>query len=400
MRILISGCGIAGPTLAYWLLRDGHDVSIVEHAPALRRGGYIIDFWGRGYDIAEKMGILPELRRNGYFVEEVRFVDGAGKRVGGFPVEVFARATHDRYVSLRRSDLAEALYRTVEGRAETRFGDSLVELSEEPDRVVATFRGGMVRDFDLVVGAGGLHSPVRDLVFGPQATFERYLGYKVAAFEIEGYRPRDELVYMMHTEVGRQVARFSMRDDRTTILFVYADADGRIPHDMDGRKEALHRAFADSGWETPVILDALDKADDLYFDRVSQIEMDRWTSGRCALVGDAAACPSLLAGQGSALAMIDAYVLAGEIARAGADYEAAFAAYERLVRPFITEKQKAARAFAGSFAPKSALSLFLRNVVSRFLGLPFVADLTVGRTLRDDIALPDYAAAVPSPVPR
>jgi 2-polyprenyl-6-methoxyphenol hydroxylase-like FAD-dependent oxidoreductase len=392
MKVLISGAGIAGPTLAYWLLRYGHQPTIVDHAPALRTGGYVIDFWGLGYDIAEKMGLTGEIRALGYFVKEVRFVDGAGTRVGGFSANVFSAATRDRYVSLRRGDLASAIYGTVDGRVETVFGDSIAAIAEDADGVDVTFAHGAPRRFDLVFGADGLHSNVRKLVFGPQSGFEDYLGYKVAAFEVEGYRPRDEDVYVLYTEVGKQIARFAMRDDRTTVLFVNIDKEPETPDDLAGQKAALHATFGNGAWESKPILAALDRTDALYFDRVSQIRMDSWTSGRVALLGDAAFCASLLAGEGTALAMIAAYVLAGELDRAGGDHKAAFAAYERLMRPFIDEKQKAAKGFAASFAPKSALALFLRNQVSKLMGIPFVAHIAIGRGLTDNVDLPDYEA--------
>lgn len=390
MNILISGAGIAGPTLAHWLLKYGHEPTIVEHARRFRTGGYVIDFWGRGYDIAEKMGLIPEIRERGYFVKEVRFVDGDGERTGGFAADVFSQATRDRYVSLRRGDLAAAIYGSIDGKVETIYGDSIAQLAEDGDGVVVTLAGGSERRFDLVFGADGLHSNLRSLVFGPQDRFEDYLGYKVAAFEIEGYRPRDEDVYMLYTEVGRQVARFSMRDDRTTILFVHIDGDPTTPHDLAAQKAALHKVFDRDGWECTPILAALDAADELYFDRVSQIKMDAWTSGRVALLGDAAFCASLLAGEGSALAIIAAYVLAGELDRADGDHVAAFAAYERLMRPFIAEKQKAAKGFAGAFAPKSKLALFLRNQITKAFHVPFVANLALGSGLQDNIDLPDY----------
>lgn len=394
MKILISGAGIGGPTLAYWLKRYGHEPTIVEHAPALRTGGYVIDFWGVGYDIADKMGLIPELRERGYFAKEVRFVDSAGERSGGFSTSVFGEATHDRYVSLRRGDLASAIYRTIDGRVETIFGDSIATIEQAADAVHVTFAGGAERRFDLVFGADGLHSNTRSLVFGPQGQSEKYLGYKVAAFEIEGYRPRDEDVYVMYTEVGKQVARFAMRDDRTTILFVYADEHEATPHDLAGQKAAIRFVFEGEGWECGPILAALEKTRELYFDRVSQIQMDAWTSGRVALLGDAAFCASLLAGEGSALAMIAAYVLAGELDRAAGDHMAAFAGYERLMRPFIVEKQKAAKGLAGAFAPKSEISLFLRNQVSKVLSIPFLAHLAIGRGLEDHINLPDYRDGV------
>lgn len=390
MKILISGCGIAGPTLAYWLRRYGHEPTIVERSPELRTGGYVIDFWGLGYDIADKMDLIPELRAHAYFVKEVRFVDSRGDRSGGFSTEVFSAATRDRYFSLRRGDLAAAIYGKIEGKVEAIFGDSIATIAQDDSGVSVTFESGMSRRFDLLFGADGLHSSTRSLIFGPQVGFEDYLGYKVAAFELTGYRPRDEDVYVMYSEVGKQVARFAMREDRTTILFVYIDEHEATPADLAGQKAAIRSVFENDGWECAPILTALEQTDTLYFDRVSQIKMDNWTSGRVALLGDAAFCASLLAGEGSALAIIAAYVLAGELDRADGDHIAAFAAYERLMRPFIAEKQKAAKGFAGAFAPKSEFALFLRNQISKVLSVPFVAHLAIGRGLEDHIELPGY----------
>jgi 2-polyprenyl-6-methoxyphenol hydroxylase-like FAD-dependent oxidoreductase len=244
------------------------------------------------------------------------------------------------------------------------------------------------------VGADGLHSRVRELTFGPEDHFERYLGIKVAAFEVEGYRPRDELVYVMYSEVGQQVSRFSMRNDRTMFLFTFADPDAGIPPDMPSQKGVLHRRFRGSGWECPQILEALDATGELYFDRVSQIEINHregsWARGRVTLVGDAASCVSLLGGQGSALAMAAAYILAGELHRANGDHARAFAQYQRLFCPFVSMKQRAARRFAGVFAPKSSMSLFFRNQVLRLLSIGWVATATVGREFSDRISLPDY----------
>ncbi len=393
--ILISGAGIAGPTLAYWLMEYGFKPTLIERAPHLRSGGYVIDFWGLGYDVAERMGLVPALRRIGYDVQELRLVDEEGHRVGGFGVEVMRELTGGRYVSIARSELAQLLFEKIEGRCETLFGDSITALKEQGDGVKVSFEHAQTRRFDLVIGADGLHSEVRRLAFRDEGRFERYLGYMVAAFQAEGYRPRDDLVYVSYGLPGRQVARFAMRSDRTMFLFVFAaDEPPRIePHDMAAQKELLNAKFRDAGWECPQILRALAECNDLYFDPVAQIRMDAWSKGRVALVGDAAFCVSLLAGQGSALAMTAAYALAGELGRSSADPQAAFRRYEALLRPLMATKQKAAEQFAGSFAPKTRLGLFLRNQVTKAFAIPYVAKMTMGSSLLDRIELPDYEGA-------
>lgn len=389
MRVLISGAGIAGPALAWWLVRYGDSVTLVEKAPRLRTGGYVIDFWGAGFDIAERMGLLPEIRRRSYLVEEVRVVNRRGKRVAGFAAETIGRAAGGRYLSLPRGELAAVIFGAIESRAEAIFGDSVAAMENIGQAVRVRFESGGERDFDLVIGADGLHSEVRRLLFGPESQFEKYLGFKAAAFEAAGYRPRDELAYIMYTQVGQQVSRFAMHGDRTMFLFTFADADPSVPGDLQGRKDLLRRRFANAGWECPKILDALDAASDLYFDRVSQIRMEAWSRGRIALIGDAAFCVSLLAGQGSALAMVAAYILAGELHRAGGDHASAFARYQNLFGPFVATKQEGALRLSSIFAPKSKMALFVRNQIMNLMRVPMVSDL-VARDLVDKLALPDY----------
>jgi len=389
--VLISGVGIAGPTLAYWLAAQGFEPTLIERSPSLRTGGYIIDFWGLGYDIAERMGLLPALKCSGYEVEEVRFVDEHGRRVGGFSVDVFRQLTRGRYLSLPRGDLATLIYRNVQGRCDVVFGDSIVGVEQDRDGTQISFEHAPPRRFDLLIGADGLHSVVRNLAFGAQDQFERYLGYGIAVFEVEGYRPRNEDAYVSYSLPGKQAARFAMRGDRTMILLIFAGESQRLAdqRDISAQKIFLHETFGDAGWECPQILSALDGCRDLYFDRVSQIRMSNWSRGRVALVGDAAFCPSLLAGQGSALAMAAAYVLAGELGRADGHFEHAFARYEARLASFIARKQETAERFAGSLAPRSRLGLLLRNQITRLFRIPAVADL-VGGSLLDHLELPSY----------
>ncbi len=394
MRVLISGAGIAGPTLAYWLAHYGIESTIVEAAPKLRTSGYIIDFWGAGFDIADRMGLVPELLSKGYVLKELKVVDRNGERIAGFPVESFSRITHGRYMSIPRSELSASIFGRVQDQVETIFGDSIAAIEQDDKRARVAFEHNGTRDFDLVVGADGLHSRVRELVFGPEWQFEKYLGLQAAAFQAQGYTPREELAYVMYTEVGKQIARFTMRGNTTLFFLTFADQDPSIPEGLQAQKTFLSKRFDSKNWECPKIMEALCASQELYFDRVSQIRMDSqaelWSCGRTTLIGDAAFCVSLLAGQGSALAMVAAYILAGELHRSKGDFSSAFSRYHELFGPFVAKKQRAALGFAGTFAPKSKAAIFMRNQIFNLLRIPLVADIVGGRGFTDKIALPEY----------
>lgn len=387
-KVLIVGAGIAGPTLAFWLHRAGYEPTLVERSPELRLGGYLVDFWGAGFDVADRMGIVPEVIRRGYHLEEVRQVGDDGRPITAFDPELFVRGTTGRYVSIARSELASIIYGALGDRVETIFGDTVRALDDTGAHVRATFDSGVTRDFDLVFGADGLHSQVRRLVFGPEQQFEKYLGITVAAFELEGYRPRDELVAVMYTQVGYQVTRLSLRDDRTMFLLTFLDDGSVAGRDVDAQQAAIRERLAGATWEIPAILKGMPEAKTFYCDRVSQILMPSWTRGRVGLVGDAGACVSLLAGQGSALAMVEAYVLAAQLASARGNHVQAFAQYEQRLMPFLRSKQKAAVRLASAFAPHSRLQLFVRNSIVKLFNIEFIAKLAMGNSLRDAIELP------------
>ena len=391
--VLISGAGIAGSALAYWLVRYGFTPVIVERAPAFREGGYMIDFWGVGYDVAEQMSLVQPLRATGYEIDRAIYVDERGRPRSGIGGDLLRKALGNRFFSIERGDLARVIFDRVAPHIETIFGDSVVTIDECEDGVEVAFEKEPPRRFDLVVGADGLHSVVRRLCFGAEDHFERHLGYYTASFAVRGYPHRDEGIYLSYTAPGRQVSRYALRDDRTVFFFVWTeDRMTRIAsHDLAAQRALLQRRFGSDGWECPRILDLLDETDDLYFDAVSQIRMTSWSSGRVALVGDAAYCPSLLAGEGAAFAMAGAYLLAGELAKAAGDHIAAFAKYEAQFRPFIERKQKSAASFAGSFAPRTKFGLFIRDQVLRLMNLPLVTSLVMRRFVSDRFALPHYS---------
>ena len=378
--------------LAFWLKAAGFEPTLVERAPALRAGGFVIDFWGLGYDLAERMGLANDIERVGYHMRELRIVDERGERVAGFGTKVFRELTGGRFVTLGRSDLSRLLFEKIKGTTEVIFGDEIVSLREGADCVQVQFKHTSERSFDLVIGADGLHSSVRNFVFGAQDQFEKQLGYEVAAFEVRGYRPRDEDVYVIYSEPGRMLGRFALHDDRTLFLFIFADNVDPLPAmlDLSAQKAVLRTKFGDGKWECPRILDELDRTQDLYFDRVSQIKMETWSRGRVALVGDAAFCVSLMAGQGSALAMTAAYVLAGELAKAAGRHEEAFNNYEKRLRGYIIAKQKGAERFSAAFAPKTRWGLFLRNQVIKACAIPGLARFAFGRDIIDTLQLPEY----------
>ncbi len=392
MKIAINGIGVAGPTLAFWLREFGHEPVLFERAPALRTGGYVIDFWGLGYEIAERMRILPTLRARGYAMQRLRMVDARGRDEATLELAPMREMLDGRFISLARSDLAAAIFEACNG-IPAHFGVSVAAIEQTADGCIATLTDGRSERFDLVIGADGLHSQIRELTFGAEARVETSLGGYVAAFRTHGYPRREELAYVSHTLPKRQIARVALRNDETLVLLVCRE-DVIGPEPAHGeRKAALRHAFGGMGWETPELLERLDASEDVYFDRVSQIHLPRWSSGRIGLLGDAAACPSLLAGEGTGLAMTEAYVLAGELSRARADFTRAFAEYDARLHAFVAAKQKAALGFLGFFAPKSTVGLKMRNLIVDALSVRFVARQFLARSLRDDLELPRYAAA-------
>lgn len=387
--VLVCGAGIAGPALAYWLDRFGFEPVLIERAPAFRDGGYMIDVWGLGYDLVARYGLLEQARARAYQFDRVAFVNEKGRVLAGFGGEVFRRAVDGKFFSIPRGDLARTLHEPIDGKVETFYGTAIRDIDEDESGIDVTFTTGAARRFDLVIGAEGLRSALRERVFGPERNFETYLGYCAASFISEHYPHRDENIYLSYARPGRQISRYAMREGRTAFLLVFASQPAAV-HDIAAQKAVLRSVFGGDGWESPDILMRLDAASDLYFDSVSQIRMPKWSRGRIALIGDAAHSPSLLAGAGSAFAMLGAYVLAGELKKAEGDHKTAFAAYEKRLMPFMLRQQKAAVGFAGSFTPKTALGVSVRNAVLKLMNIPPLGLWLTRRMLGEPYLIPDY----------
>jgi 2-polyprenyl-6-methoxyphenol hydroxylase-like FAD-dependent oxidoreductase len=227
-----------------------------------------------------------------------------------------------------------------------------------------TFERGGSRRFNLVVGADGLHSIVRTLVFGDEAHFERYCGYHFGVFTTDNYLGLDEACMQMYTVPGKRVGLRSTRGNQALVAFFLFKQPTKLrydSHDLAQHKQLLASVFANEGWEVPRLLEKMQMAPDLYFDAVSQIRMERWSDGRAVLLGDAGYCPALLSGQGSTLAMIGAYILAGELNVALGDHQRAFQQYEQVFRPIVSRVQKQAGASARFLVPATRLSLWVQT---------------------------------------
>ena len=392
--VLISGASIAGPALAYWLNQYGFDVTVVERADAIRSGGYPIDVRGTAIDVVERMGVLPQLRAAHVDTGKLRFVDADGNTIATITPEYLAGGTTDRHIELPRGELASILYDlTRDGQARYRFNDFIEALHDDGAGVDVRFKSGAEQRFDIVIGADGMHSNTRALVFGPEAPFIRYLGFCFNLFSMPNNAglSHEAVVY---AEPGRVTGVYAVGDSRTLLVFLNFAADEppfQSNTDVDKQRQRTAETFRHGGPIFRRSVEAMLRADDLFFDTVSQIHMPRWSSGRVALVGDAAHAPSFLSGQGSSLALVGAYVLAGELA-VHSDPADAFASYERITRPFMEANQALAKKGGSLLMPRTQEELDARNATLAAMQTSGKAASYSdhSRQVHNSLRLPDY----------
>lgn len=395
MKILISGASVAGPVLAYWLHRYGFEPTVVERTPAARHGlgGHAVDLYGAAAEVTRRMGCWDTI-----VAARTQLDSMTVERFGRRPVEVDLSRMYAgisrRHVEILRGELTKILSEAGRGSAEYVFGDSVANLHDDGEGVDVTFDSGLERRYDLVIGADGLHSNVRRLAFGPEAELQRPLGGYLAVFSMPDVFGLGNHT-LAHFSVGKLVGVYGVHQTGQVRAGFLFRGDLTYDHrDKDQQKALLVKEFGDYGWKVPQLLEHLSQADDFYFDSIAQITLDTWHRGRVGLVGDAGYSPGPAVGGGTSLAVVAAYVLAGELAKAGT---AGLRNYEQVIRPLVDDSRRLSPKIMGTVIPSNALTVRLMPGAAATLAkLPTAlqrliwSQNAVGKVF-SSTALPDYS---------
>jgi 2-polyprenyl-6-methoxyphenol hydroxylase-like FAD-dependent oxidoreductase len=369
-RVLISGASVAGPILAYWLNRFGFQPTVVERTEELRfgNGGHAVDLFGPALQIIEWMGALPQVVAADTHTEIISFIRD-GHRPVDVPAEAMSEGVSARHVEIMRGELAKIIYEVGRNDIAYIFGNSIRSLEETEHGVNVTFQHGSPQTFDLVVGADGLHSITRRLVFGEEHHFLHFLGGYLAVFTVPNYLDLHQRM-LGCGDVGRTAALYPVRGTsqaRVILLWRTPTLHDFDHHDVAAQRRLIRNMYGDMGWEVPRLLTELENTDDLYIDSISTIVMETWTRGRVTLVGDAGYSPGPAVGGGTSLAVVGAYVLASELAASSSDHARGLAAYEQVLRPAVHHSQKIGPAVMKRLIPRSRTQLLAMAEVIRLL---------------------------------
>jgi len=402
MDVLISGASIAGPVTAYWLRRSGFRVTVVERAPALRKtGGHAVDLFAPAMDIVERMGLADQVEARSTGTERMVVLREGARRPTTIDLRKLMAGFSRRHVEIMRDDLSEILYDATRDDVEYVFGDHVTAIGADGE---VTFANGGPRRFDLVIGADGLHSGVRGLVFGPESAYTRWIGGYIAVASIPNYLDlRNEMRgFAGVNRLGGLYSAQHMTDARAMFLFRTPAELSYDRHDGAAQRRLLREQFGDLGWEIPRLLDETDRASAFYFDSITQLRLEHWTRGRVALVGDAGYCPGPAVGGSTSLAVVGAYTLAGELAAAGGDAARAYPAYEAALGEYVRSSRTFAVTMAKRIVPTSrAMTWAMTTGVQLFTALPTALARRIGTAgatgLHESVAVRDYPELTGAP---
>ena len=402
MDVLISGASIAGPVTAYWLRRSGFRVTVVERAPALRKtGGHAVDLFAPALDIVERMGLIDHVEALRTGTERMVVLREGARRPSTIDLRKLMAGFSRRHVEIMRDDLSEVFYDATRDDVEYVFGDHVTAIGDDGE---VRFANGRPRRFDLVIGADGLHSGVRGLVFGPESAYTRWIGGYIAVASIPNYLDlRNEMRgFAGVNRLGGLYSAQHMTDARAMFLFRTPAELSYDRHDGDAQRRLLREQFGDLGWEIPRLLDETDRASAFYFDSITQLRLEHWTRGRVALVGDAGYCPGPAVGGSTSLAVVGAYTLAGELAAAGGDPARAYPAYEAALGEYVRSSRTFAVTMAKRIVPTSrAMTWAMTTGVQLFTALPTALARRIGTAgatgLHESVAVRDYPELTGAP---
>ncbi|WP_245671556.1 FAD-dependent monooxygenase [Nocardia amamiensis] len=371
-RVLVAGGGIGGNAVALQLLRSGIQITVVERAVAPRPGGQAVDLRGPSREVAERMGMMPGIRDHQLDERGMKYVDSKGREILRMPAELFEGKGGVAEVEISRGDLNQVLLDLLaaERGVDYRYGEWVTAIEQDDAGVDVTFASGATDRFDIVIGADGLHSATRRMVFGPEEQFATYLGGYMSFCTLPRPEDLEPHWFSMHSLVG--ATGLGMRPDADpstckALVVIRAEANSALRRDAEAQQQFIRERLAGGGWEAARIASAMADAPDFYFDELARIDMPSWVQGRVVLLGDAGYCGSPLTGQGTAMALVGAYVLAGEIAAHAAEPERGLARYEEVLRPFVKIAQQLQPGGLHAMTPKTAFGIRAGHLFSKLM---------------------------------